>query len=274
MQISSVIDMQLKLAQLGQAGQSGVAGTVSQLLGQANQAGSSTNAANTVTQLLAPATQRVSQQLQSTNVQLSAYGQIKSAFGSVQTAANSLVSATASKTATNIDVEKAAQAFVDAYNQAAQSIGTAVNGTAKAAGALATDARAKLAGSDLAQALTGGNGLADLKQAGITQNKNGTLTLDAKALDQALQSNSAQTKGALARLGQQVGASTGRELASGGNVGSSVGSLTSRSQTLTAQQTTLQQQATALQGVLERQGAVLNYSTAGGLAAYHSLLGY
>jgi flagellar capping protein FliD len=273
MELSSVINMQLKLAQLGQAGQSSSANAVSQLLGQAGQVSSSTSAANTVSQLLAPANQRVSQQLQSTNVQLSAYGQIKSAFGSAQTAAGSVVAAATSKTASNSDVEKAAQAFVDAYNQASQAVGTAVNGTGKQAGALATDFRAKVAGSDLAQALTGGTGLADLKQAGITQNKNGTLTLDTKVLDQALQSNSTQTKGALARLGQQVGTSAGRELASGGNVGASVGSLTSRSQSLTAQQTALQQQAAVLQNTLEKQSAVLNYATAGGLAAYKSLLG-
>jgi flagellar capping protein FliD len=117
-----------------------------------------------------------------------------------------------------------------------------------------------------------GAGLADLKQSGITLNKNGTLTLDTKALEQSLQSNSAQAKSSLASIGQQVSASTGRELAGGGNVGGSIGTLTNRSQSLTAQQTALQQQATSVQGLLEQQSNVLNYSTANGLAAYQKLL--
>ena len=254
MDLSSVVNMQVRLAQVDQA--TGQSGSVS-----------------AASQLLAPANKRLSQQLDSTNVQLSAYGQIESAFGSVQTSVGGLAGAAISKTASNADVEKVAQAFVNSYNQAAQAVNTAVAGTGKQTGALASDLRAKRAGGDLAQALSSGTGLADLKQAGITQNKNGTLTLDTKALEQALQSSPAQAKSALNRLGQQVGASAGRELASTGNVGAGVSSLTSKAQSLTAQQTTLQQQALAVQNTLDRQSAVLNYAAASGLAAYKNLLG-
>ena len=253
MDLSSMVKIQVQLAQIGQTSQSA--------------------SANSASQILAPANKRLSQQLESTNVQLSSYGQIKSAFGSAQTAASSLADTATSKKATNSDVEKAAQAFVNSYNQATQAVSTAVNGTGKQTGALASDFRAKRAGSDLAQSLTSGTKLADLKQVGITQNKNGTLTLDTKALQNALQSNPTQAKSTLAHLGQQVGTSAGHELASSGNVGASVGSLTNKSQSLAAQQTALQQQAVAIQGTLDQQSAILNYATAGGLAAYKNLLG-
>lgn len=252
MDLASIVKTQVQFARLGQSAQSGSASSASQLL--------------------APANKRLSQQLESTSVQLSAYGQISSAFGSAKTAATSLADTAASKTASNSDVVKAAQTFVNTYNQATQAVSSAVSGADSKAGALASDVRAKMAGNDLAWSLTSGSGLADLKQAGITRDKNGTLTLDTKALEQSLQSASAETKSALTHLGQQVGASTGRELASGGNVGGSINALTNRSQSLTAQQTTLQQQATAVEGLLEQQSNVLNYATATSLASYQKLL--
>jgi flagellar capping protein FliD len=138
MDLASIVKTQVQLAQLGQSTQS-----------------SSSSAA---TQLLAPANKRLTQQLESTNVQLSAYGQISSDFGSAKTAASGLSNTVTSKTATNSDVVKAAQAFVDSYNQATQAVGSAVNGTGTKAGALASDIRVKLAGNDLAHSLTSGAG--------------------------------------------------------------------------------------------------------------------
>ncbi len=251
MDVSTIARTQIGLAQIGQTSQSGSVGGASQML--------------------TPASKRIGQQLESTNVRLSAYGQIKSSFSGAQTSATALTNAATSKTATTSDVAKAAQAFVDAYNQAAKSVSSAT-ATGKQAGALATDLRAKSAGNDLAS-LTRGNGLANLKQAGITANTDGTLSLDTKALNSALQANPSATKNALSAIGQQVSASTGRELASTGNVGSSVNRLNSRAETLTAQQASLQQQAANLQSQTDKQGAVLNYAVASNLAAYKSLLG-
>jgi flagellar hook-associated protein 2 len=250
MNIGSLIKTQVQIAQLAQTNAT------------SGKTGSLTSAAN----------DRLGRELQSTNVKLSAYGQIKSSFGGAQTAAGSLTSAATSKTASTADIEKAAQAFVTAYNQAAQSVSSATGSTSKQVGALATDSRARSAGTDLTRSLTSGNGLANLKQAGITMNANGTLSLDTKVLHNALTSNASQTKNALAGIGQQVSAATGRELASTGNVGLSVGKLTSQAQTLSAQQATLQKQAASLQSQLESQNATLNYATAKGLAAYQNIL--
>lgn len=254
MDLSTLVSTQLHLAQLGQPA-------------------SGTTSLPKVSDTLAPATQRISRQLESTNVQLSAYGQIKGAFSGAQTASTALTGSATSKTATSADIEKAAQAFVAAYNQATQAVASATSSSAKQTGALSSDSRARSAGIDLSRSLTGGSGLADLKQAGITLNKNGTLSLDTKALQNALQANGSQTKSSLARLGQQVGGATSRELASTGNVGASVGKLTSRAQTLSAQQSSLEKQAASLQSTLETQSTTLNYATANGLAAYRSLIG-
>lgn len=254
MDLSTLVSTQLHLAQLGQPA-------------------SSATATPKVSDMLAPATQRIGRQLESTNVQLSAYGQIKGAFGGAQTASTALTTSATSKTATNSDIEKAAQAFVTAYNQAAQTVASATSSSTKQTGALSSDLRARSAGTDLSRSLTGGSGLADLKQAGITLNKNGTLSLDTKVLQSALQTSGTQTKSSLASLGQQVSSVTSRELASTGNVGASVGKLTSRAQTLTAQQSSLGKQAASLQSALEKQSTTLNYATANGLAAYRSLIG-
>ncbi|MGE5466202.1 MAG: flagellar filament capping protein FliD [Ignavibacteria bacterium] len=253
MDVSTLVNTQLQLGQLAQAG--------------------GTSSATSVGKLMAPATQRVERELQSTNVKLSAYGQIKSAFAGAETAAGTLTRTAKSKTATDADVQKAAQAFVAAYNQASQTVAAATDASAKQPGALASEGRARSAGADLSRSLTAGNSLSDLKQAGISLGKNGTLTLDTKAFAQALQSNPSQTKAALASLGQQVNTAADRELASSGNVGTSVNRLSSRAQTLAAQQTALQQQASSLQATLGKQGAALDYVTASGLAAYRNILG-
>lgn len=228
---------------------------------------------STASSLTSAANDRLGRELQSTNVKLSSYGQIKSAFSGAQTASAGLTASATSKTATNADIGKAAQAFVDAYNQARKTVAAATTSTPKQTGALASDSRARSAERDLATSLTAGNSPANLKQAGITVNKDGTLSLDAKALQTALQSNSAQTKSALASVGQQVSGATSRELASTGNVGISVNKLTAQAQKLNTQQAALQQQTASLQSQLEKQNSVLNYATANGIAAYQNLLG-
>ena len=249
MDLSSIVRMQVQIAQRAQASTS-----------------------TPSSELLAPATRRLTNQLDSTKVQLSAYGQIKSAVSGVQSSAAALGASATSKTATPADVVKAAKAFVDSYNQARQVVTTAVNGTGGKSGALASDMRAAKAGNDLAHALTDSTSAADLKQAGITANKDGSLSVDTTALTQSLASQPTETKSILTRLSQQEGSSATKALASTGNVGGSINSLTSRSEKLTSQQTMLQQQAVSAQAILDQQNSLLNYSSANGLAAYKSVL--
>ncbi|MDK9726347.1 MAG: flagellar filament capping protein FliD [Sterolibacteriaceae bacterium MAG5] len=262
MDISSIVSSTLQLARVTQSSQTGSTSGV----------GSSVSA-QSVGALLAPATKRLGQQLESTNVRLSAYGQIKSAFAATETAARGLTETAGKATATTADVTKAAQALVSAFNQTSGSLRDAVQGTGSRPGALASDVRAQFAANDLARSITGTTEETDLKAIGITRSKEGTLSLDVKALEQALATNPTAAKSTLAALGGAVGATAERELATTGNVGASVGSLTSRSQSLSAQQASLQKQAETLQATLDAQNAVLNYTTASGLSAYRSLLG-
>lgn len=224
--------------------------------------------------LLAPVTKRLNQQIESTKVQLSAYGQIKSAFSTAQGAAAGLNTAAQSKTATNVDIEKAAQAFVSAYNQAATTVNSAINPTAGQSGALASDLRAKFAGNGLARAASGAASAADLKQAGISRNTDGTLSFDAKVLQQSLQANPSEAKATLAKIGQAVDTATSRELGGSGNVGGSVTNLSKREEVLSSQQAQLAAQSSALDSVLSQRDSLLNsYSTNSYIAAYKSLFG-
>ncbi len=274
MDIGNLVSNQVKLAQLGSINQTTTSAAIQQLFSASNlmpaRQVSQTGSVTSMSQILAPANQRLTQQLDAANVKLSAYGQVKSAFASANTAALGLSKA-ATGTAT-AEVVKAAQAFVNTFNQATQTLSSAVNGTGTAPGALTTDLRAKFAGNDLAQSINNATGLANLRQAGISQDKNGLLTLNTAALTQSLQSTSIQVKSALLSLGQQVSTSTGRELSSSGNVGASVNQLTNQTQTLTSQQKILQQQATATQAILDQQSSVISNTLANGIAAYQSLM--
>ena len=212
------------------------------------------------------ANKRIEQQLGSTKVQLSAYGQIKGAFSEVQTTGKALSDLKTTSTAD--DVKKAVNGFVSAYNKANKAVGAATQGDGEQTGALANDSRARIAGNDLRRSVTEGSSLSDLKKIGITQNKDGSLNVDTKALEKALQSNSNQVLSTVAGIGQQVEKTTTQELANNGNVGSSVNSLNNRSRSLEAQQSAQQEQITASQRLIEQQTTQINNVFAGGLAAY------
>lgn len=227
-----------------------------------------------VTAAFKKAGSRVEQQLGSTKVQLSAYGQIKSSLAEVQTAGKAL--GDAKQTATATDVKKAASAFVDAYNKASQTLGTAIQGEGKQPGALANDSRARFAASDLRRSVTAGSSLVDLNKIGITQNKNGSLAVDTKALESAFQANPDQVRTTLASLGGQAEKTATRELAKGGNVGGSVEALGNRSRSLEAQQNTQQAQIAAAQQIVDQQSTRLNSLSnafTSGIAAYQRTFG-
>lgn len=250
---------------------SSIASLISQSYGgvssQTGQTGR-TSSADPVAAAFDKANSRVTKQLESTKVQLSAYGQIKAAFADVQTASKALTDA--KQTATVEDVNKVAGSFVDAYNKANKAVSVATQGAGKEVGALANDARARIAGSDLRRSVAEGNNLADLKKVGISQNKDGSLAIDTKALESAFQANPDQVRSTLASIGAQVDNTATRELAKTGNVGSSVTALSNRSRNLEAQQSAQQEQAAAAQRQIDQQTARLNLDNtfASGVAAY------
>ena len=205
------------------------------------------------------ASQRIGQQVSTTNVQLSAFGQIKSSFVDIQSAAKSL--SAPGKTSTTEDITKAVQTFASAYNNATSTVNTALTGDGKSPGALAGNALANLTSFDLKRVVTSGTNTADLKKIGVNANKDGTLSVDTKALQSAVQDT-------LAKVGAQAGQVSQKELASNGNVGSSVNTLSTRANYLTAQATAQQKLATDSQNAVLQQSSIVNNNAASGIAAY------
>lgn len=218
------------------------------------------------------ASQRIGQQISSTNVQLSAFGQIKSSFADIQSAGKSL--SALGKTSTAEDTTKAVQSFADAFNNATSAVNTAIKGDGKSAGVLAGNGLANLAGFDLKRVVTSGSNTADLKKIGVSIKQDGTLSVDAKVLQSAVQANPSSVQDTLARVGAQAVQVSQKELASSGNVGSSVNTLSSRVKNLGSKAAEQQKLATDSQNAVQQQLATLNNNNnaAGGIAAYMQML--
>ena len=215
-----------------------------------------TDTAAAASKALKRATDRTDEKLESTKVQLSAFGQIKGALSELQAASKAV--SEPKKTATTDDARKTVENFVAAFNKSNAAAGNA---------ALANDARARGAANDVRRSVSEGDGLAELKKAGITQNKDGSLALDTKALDKALKAAPQQTVAAVAEVGQRVERTATRELASSGNVGASVTALNQRSRSLAAEQSAQQARVEASQRTVEQRTANIA-QVANGIAAY------
>jgi len=218
-----------------------------------------------VADVLAQANKRVEQKLDATRVQLSAFGQINSGFANVQSASKAL--SDPKKTGTAADVEKTAQAFAAAFNNATKTVSAAVNGAGKESGILANDAHARLAANDLKSIVTSGSNTADLKKIGISVNKDGTMSVDTKALQSAIQANPNAVKETLAKVGQQAERISTKDLAKNGNIGGSVNALSGRAKSLETQSAEQQKLASASQAVVQQQSAKMG-SAVGSIAAY------
>jgi len=217
------------------------------------------------------ASKRLGQQVSATNVQLSAFGQIKSSFADVQSAGKSL--SAPGKTSTTEDTTKAVQAFADAFNNATNTLNTAIKGDGKSAGVLASDAHANLAAFDLKKVVTSGSNTADLKKIGVSIDKNGTLSVDTKALQNALQANPNSVNDTLARVGAQAVQVSQKELAGTGNVGGSVSSLSTRAKNLEAKAAEQQKLASDSLNTVQQQSGTFS-SNAAGIAAYMQMLSF
>lgn len=208
-------------------------------------------AADPAGEALGRAQRRVEQQRDSTRVQISAYGKLKSAVATLQTAGQALTDS--KKTAEVADLKKAASEFVNAYNAAGKA----------AAGA--GDLRTQFSANNLRRALGGEN--IDLGRLGISQGQGGTLVLDSKALDQALEADAGRVRETLSQVGGQVEQAAGRELGGGGNVSTGLNSLERRGRSLDAQLAVQQTRAEESQRNVRQQTGYLNNALQA-LAAY------
>ena len=111
---------------------------------------------------------------------------------------------------------------------------------------------------------------ADLKSLGITQNKDGTLTLDTKALDQALQTNAGTVRGAASRIGSTAQQTATRALSNSGSINTSLNALNTKEQGIEARQASQQQLATESQQQVSQVSSRLNNALSG-ITAYNRI---
>lgn len=216
------------------------------------------------------ASQRIGQQVSATNVQLSAFGQIKSGYADIQSAAHSL--SAPGKSSTPEDTSKAVQTFTEAFNKTALAVNSALNGDGKIAGALAGNGHASIAGFDLKKIVTNGNNEADLKKIGISLKQDGTLSVDTKVLQNAIQANPNSVQETLARVSAQAEQVAGRELAASGNLGHTVNALSSRAKDLETKATELQKLAAHSQDTVLQQSVTLDSTKASNISSYLKML--
>lgn len=206
---------------------------------------------NPVAAALRRPVEALSQQTESTRVRLSAFGQVKSAVADVQAAAKGLQDNKQLQTAEG--AKKAAEAFVKAYNA---ETATTANLTRResgrnAAGALADDPRARLAAGDLQRVER--NSESELKQAGITRQKDGTLAIDAKAFEAAYAKDSGSLRQALSSAGNRIEAVATRQLSASGSVGAAVNNLSSKVTNLENRQADVQARLDDSQRIVQEQ---------------------
>jgi flagellar capping protein FliD len=123
--------------------------------------------------------------------------------------------------------------FFNAYNDAVSSS----NSASSAADGTSVTASARKAATDLRRALSADPAVtAAMQKVGLKISANGTLTQDAKVFADALSKDPVAVRSAMKSIGTKITAASDRELASSGNLESTVSSLHQRDTLLAAQQ--------------------------------------
>ncbi len=212
------------------------------------------------------ASKSVGQQVDATNVQLSPFGQVKSSYVDVQSAGRTLT--TPAKTSTVEDATKAIQSFANSYNNATKIVNTASSST----GTLAGNGQANSASINLKNVVTSGSNAADLKAIGVSVNQDGTISVDAKVLQSAMQANPGSVQDTLAKVGALAVQASQTELSSTGNVGGAGNTLSARTKNPGTRATGQQKLAANSQNTVQQQTANIGNNAAGGIAAYTQMV--
>lgn len=195
---------------------------------------------------------KTEEKLASTKVELSAQGQVKAAFAELQTAARTV--AEPKRAVTADETKRAVENFVGAFNKANAAVNNATKANAREAG-VPTD--------DLRRAVSEANVSADLKKAGIAQSRDGSLSVDSRALENSLRERPTQTVAAVAETARKVERTATRELAAGNNAAAGASAGRSRE----AEQSAQQAAVAASQTTVDQQNANVTQLT-GSVAAY------
>ncbi len=194
------------------------------------------------------ANQRVPQQINSTGVSLSPYSQLLSGFSGVQAAAKVLSDPTKINNAA--DLAKAVQSFANAYNTTTSA--------ANSAAAIGRNLNASQSANDLNNIVSSGSNTSDLKKIGVNVNSDGTLSVNAAALQSALQTNPDAVKSTLSNIGKQADQIASNELSASSNVSSSANAFNNRYYNLVSQLSTQQNLSVTSADTVQQQ--VANFS--------------
>lgn len=236
-----------------------------------------TAALNKISPALGKAHGRVQSQLQSGSTSLSQLGKYKATVSDLSTAAQAL-SQLGSGTASAADNAKVVERFVAAYNQAITA--SQPDTSSEASSTLASSRRA-LMNTDTSRS--------QLAKLGLSRQADGTLKLDATALNKALVANAASNNGTganadptapsassapgsalatLAQLGKAIGKRADNELASTGRLASATSLYSGKTTLLKQQQTRLLEAATQMSSQSSTGINTGNWSTQQALRKY------
>jgi hypothetical protein len=210
------------------------------------------------------ASKSIGQQVDASSVQLSPFGQVKSSYVDVQSAGRTLT--TPAKTSTVEDATKAIQSFANAYNNATRIMNTVSNST----GTLAANGYANSASSSLKNVVASGSNTADLQNIGVSVNQDGTISVDAKVLQSAMQANPSSVQDTLAKVGALAVQASQQELT--GTVGGTGNSLSTRAKNPGVKATGPQTLAADSQIATQQQTENAGNNAASGIAAYTQMI--
>ena len=204
-----------------------------------------TAALNKISPALGKAHGRVQSQLQSDSTSLSQLGKYKATVSDLSTAAQAL-SQLGSGTASVADNAKVVERFVAAYNQA---ITASQTGTSSEASSTLAASRRTLMNTDTSRS--------QLAKLGLSRQADGTLKLDATALNKALAASTASSTGGtsgttasglstLAQLGKAIGKRADSELSSTSRLATATSLFSGKTSLLKQQQSRLLEAATQM----------------------------
>lgn len=156
--------------------------------------------------------------------QLSAFGQVKASLADLQNNAQALKNF--SKPPTFSDFQVVVQGFVQSFN----SLGKNVAALTSKQGALNDNSRSGQALSHVNKAIAGANqdGLSALQKMGVTQQSNGTFSINQKQLEKSFQDNRPKALATVFDLANRVIQVTDKQISANGLIGKKVNDLSVR----------------------------------------------
>jgi len=173
----------------------------------------------------------LAREAEGTRVRLSEFGRAKSAAAELQSAGRRLQQAPA---ATADDARRYAENFVAAFNAERSALARVAT---PGDGVTAEAARAQIAGGQLARVVA--DNATAFRESGIRIADDGTLAVDAKAVEAAFNANPTALSRSLGEVGRATEATTTRQLSQAGSVGAAVEQLSNRLQRIEDRQSEL-----------------------------------